>query len=168
MLSSHLFVCLPPLLPDLKVPCKKNFFVRPDDRDTWPYLFSLRFLPIGRCTFYSPMACRILLLTSSLVSWSLYDMRKIFRKYLLYVACILLCISAERVHVSQAYREMDRTRGRMSLNLERRLMFLSFHIRFNLVSAAVVFVLLASISGLEPSSVIIDPRNLKLVTYSSF
>ena len=113
------------------------------------------------------MACLILLRTASLVTWSLYDMRKIFRKHLISMACILFCKSAEWVHVSEAYRKMDMTRERISLIFELTVMFLSFHKGFNLVSAAVVCAILASISGLEPTSVIIDPKYLKLVTVSS-
>ena len=45
---------------------------------------------------------------------------------------------------------------------------LSFQTGLNLVSAAVVFAILESISGFEPSSVITEPRYLKLVTVSSF
>ena len=44
---------------------------------------------------------------------------------------------------------------------------LSFQTSFSLVSAAVVCAILESISGLEPSSVITEPRFLKLVTVSS-
>ena len=62
---------------------------------------------------------------------------------------------------------MDMTRERISLIFELTVMFLSFHKGFNLVSAVVVCAILASISGLEPSSVIIDPKYLKLVTVSS-
>ena len=62
---------------------------------------------------------------------------------------------------------MDKTRERISLIFELTVMFLSFHKGFNLVSAAVVCAILASISGLEPSSVVIDPMYLKLVTVSS-
>ena len=47
-------------------------------------------------------------------------------------------------------------------------MLQSFNNCFNLVNAAVVGVILESISGLEPSSVITEPRYLKLVTVSSF
>ena len=72
-----------------------------------------------------------------------------------------------RVQVSEAYRKMDMTRECISLIFELTVMFLSFHKGFNLVSAAVVCAILASISGLEPSSVIIDPKYLKLVTVSS-
>ena len=49
-----------------------------------------------------------------------------------------------------------------------REIFLSFQPGFNLVNAAVVCAILESISGLEPSSVITEPRYLKLVTVSSF
>ena len=94
-------------------------------------------------------------------------MRKIFRKHLISMACILFCRSAERVHVSEAYRKMDMTRGRISLIFELTVMFLSFHKGFNLVSAADICAILASISGLELSSVIIDPKYMKLVTVSS-
>ena len=113
------------------------------------------------------MACLILLRTASLVAWSLYDMRKIFRKHLISMAYIHFCRSAERVHVSEAYRKMDMTRERIGLIFELTVMFLSFHKGFNLVSDAVVCAILASISGLEPLSVIIDLKYLKLVTVSS-
>ena len=73
-----------------------------------------------------------------------------------------------RVHDSQAYRKMDVTRERISRILELREMLLSFQTGFNLVNAAVACAILESISGLEPSSVITEPRYLKLVTVSSF
>ena len=63
------------------------------------------------------------------------------------MACILLWSSAVRVHDSHAYRKMDVTRERTSRILELREI---------------------SISGLESSSVITEPRYLKLVTVSSF
>ena len=62
---------------------------------------------------------------------------------------------------------MDMTRERISLIFELTVIFLSFHKGFNLVSTAVVCAILANISGLEPSSVIIDPIYLKLVTVSN-
>ena len=68
------------------------------------------------------------------------------------------------VHDSQAYRKMDVTRERISRILELSEIFLSFKGGFNLVNAAVVRAVLESISGLEPSSVITEPRYLKLVT----
>ena len=73
-----------------------------------------------------------------------------------------------RVYDSQAYRNMDVTREHISRILELREIFLSFQTGFNLVNATVVCVILESISGLEPSSVITEPRYLKLVTVSIF
>ena len=71
-----------------------------------------------------------------------------------------------RVHDSQAYRKMDVTRECNSHTLELREILLSILTGFSLVNAAVVFAILESISGLEPSSVITEPRYLKLVTVS--
>ena len=73
-----------------------------------------------------------------------------------------------RVHDSQAYRKMDVTRDRISRILELREITLSIQTSFNLVNAAVVCAILESTSGWEPSSVITEPRYLKLVTVSSF
>ena len=63
---------------------------------------------------------------------------------------------------------MDATRERISRILELRDMLLSFKTGFSLVNAAVACAILESISGLEISSVITEPRYLKLVTVSSF
>ena len=78
------------------------------------------------------------------------------------MACILLWSSAVRFNDSQAYRKMDVTRERISRVLELR------EIGFSHVNAVVVCAVLESISGLEPSSVLTQPRFLKLVTVSSF
>ena len=83
------------------------------------------------------------------------------------MACILL-YSAVKVHDSHAYRNMDVTRERISRILELRETLLSFQTGFSLVDVAVVSAILRSISSLEPSSVITEPRYLKLVTVSSF
>ena len=83
------------------------------------------------------------------------------------MACTLLCSSAVRVHVSHAYRNIDTTSDRISLILDRRVMFLSFHIGFSLVSIAVVWAILEMISSLDPSSVTTKPRYLKLDTVSN-
>ena len=84
------------------------------------------------------------------------------------MAGILLWSSAVRVHDSQAYRKIDVTRECIIRILEPREILLSFQTSFNLVNAAVVCAILESISGLEPSSVITEPRYLELVTVSSF
>ena len=73
-----------------------------------------------------------------------------------------------RVHDSQAYGKMDVTRECISCILELRELLLSIQIGFSLVNAAVACAILQSNSGLEPSSVISEPRYLKLVTVSSF
>ena len=71
-LSSHLFLCLPCLLPPFTVPCKM-VLARPDERETWQYHCSLRLFTIVRSSC-GPIACWILARTSSLVTWSLYEM----------------------------------------------------------------------------------------------
>ena len=68
-----------------------------------------------------------------------------------------------RARDSQAYRKMDVTKERINLILELRFILLSFQTGFNPVNAAVVFAILESISDLKPSSVITEPRYLKLV-----
>ena len=73
-----------------------------------------------------------------------------------------------RVHDSQAYRKMNVTREHISRILELREILLSFQTGFNLINAAVARAILESILGLEPSSVVTEPRYLKLVTVSSF
>ena len=74
-----------------------------------------------------------------------------------------------RVHDSQASRKMDVTKERISHILELIEILLSFQTGFSLVNAAVACTILeSSISGLEPSSIITEPRYLKLVTVSSF
>ena len=76
ILSFHLFFCLPCLLPPFTVSCKM-VFARPYDRETWPYHCSLRLYMMVRRSSCGPNACWILARTSSLVTWSLYEMRSI-------------------------------------------------------------------------------------------
>ena len=82
------------------------------------------------------------------------------------MACNLIKSSAVRVHDSQACRKMDVTRESISRILQVREILLSFQTGFNVVNAAVA--ILKSISRLEPSSGLTEPRYLKLVTVSSF
>ena len=84
------------------------------------------------------------------------------------MARILLCSSAERIHDLQASRKMDVTREHISRILELKETLLLFQTDFNLVNAAVVSTIPESISGLDPSSDTTEPRDLKLVTVSSF
>ena len=62
------------------------------------------------------------------------------------------------------HTHMDVTRERISRILELREILLSIQTGFSLVNAAVVCAIMESISGLEPSSVITEPKYLKLVT----
>ena len=73
MLSSHLFLCLPCLLPPFTVPCKV-VLARPDEWETWSYHCSLHLFTIVRRSSRGPIACWILAWTSLLVTWSLYEM----------------------------------------------------------------------------------------------
>ena len=74
MLSSHLFLCLPCLLPPFTVPCKMGLDWS-DERETWPYHCSLRLFTMVKRSSCGPVACWILARTSSLVTWSLCEMR---------------------------------------------------------------------------------------------
>ena len=61
---------------------------------------------------------------------------------------------------------MDVTTDHISRILELREILVSFQTGFSLVNVAVVCAILESISGLESSSVITEPRYLKLVIVS--
>ena len=91
---------------------------RPDERETWPYHYSLLLFTIVRKSSCGPIACWILAQTSLLVTWFLYEMCSILQSHLISMAYILLWSSAVRVHDSQAYRKMDVTKERISHILE--------------------------------------------------
>ena len=78
MLSSHLLLCPLCLLPPFTVPCKM-VLARPDEQETWLYHCSLRLFTIVRGSLFGPVACWILAQTSSLVTWSLYEMCSILQ-----------------------------------------------------------------------------------------
>ena len=82
----------------------------------------------------------------------------------------LHCLSMPAVmfHVSHAYVNMDMARERISLILELMATFLLFQMTFSLVTVDVVWAILESTSGLDPSSDTKDTRYLKLLTVSSF
>ena len=151
MLSSHIFFCLPRLLPPWTVPCM-IVLASPDDLVMCPHHLSLRCLTEVRRSSWGPMACRVLFRTSSLEMWSLYVMPRSFLRHLISMACILFSISAVNVQDLQAYRNMDMTRERISLIFELSAIFLSFQMVLSLASAAVAWAILARISGLDPSS----------------
>ena len=84
------------------------------------------------------------------------------------MACTLLSVSAVSVQDSQAYRNRDMTRERISLIFELSAIFLSFQMVLSFASAPVAYAILAIISGLNSSSAMIAPRYLNLLTQSSF
>ena len=65
LMSSHLFFCLPCLLPLFTVPCKM-VLARPDEQETCLYHCSLRLFTMVRSSC-GPVACWILAQTSSLL-----------------------------------------------------------------------------------------------------
>ena len=71
-------------------------------------------------------------------------------KYLISRALILLSVSADKAHVSQAHRKMDITNDRINLILELMDIFLFFHIVFNFVNAVVFWAIFESISVSNP------------------
>ena len=75
-LASHLFFCLPCLLPPFTVPCKM-VLARPDEWETCQYHRNLRLFTMVVRSSCGLIACWILAQTSSLVTWSLYEMRSI-------------------------------------------------------------------------------------------
>ena len=60
------------------VPCK-TVLARPCERETCPYYFSLRLFTVIRRFSCGSIACWILARISSLVTWSLYEMRSILQ-----------------------------------------------------------------------------------------
>ena len=98
MLSSHCFLCLPLRLLPWTVPCR-IVLASPDDHVTCPYHFSLRLFTKVRRSSYGPMAFPILVFTSSLAMWSLYQIPRSLQKHLISNACILLSMSVAMVLV---------------------------------------------------------------------
>ena len=91
--------------PPWTFPCR-IVLASPDDRMTCPYHFSLRLFTEVRRSSYGPMAFPILVFTSLLVMWSLYETPRSLRKHLISNACIR-SMSAVMVHVSHAYKNME-------------------------------------------------------------
>ena len=71
ILSRHL--CLSLLLFPSTV-SRKIVFARPKDLETWPNHCSFRFFAMIKSSSYSSMAALIFLRTSSLLTWSLFEM----------------------------------------------------------------------------------------------
>ena len=76
-LSSHRFLCLSPLLAPLTVHCKMDFAMI--ERYTRTYHFSLFLFTIVRRSLWCLVACWILLLTSTLLTWFKHEIHRIFQ-----------------------------------------------------------------------------------------
>ena len=68
--------------------------------------FSFFFFTVDKSSSWGPMAFRILLRTSALVMWSLYEMPRRRLKLSSSTVCIFLSISAVNVQVSQEYKQL--------------------------------------------------------------
>ena len=91
------------------------------------------------------------------------------RQHLISKACVLFFNSAVKVNDSQAHRNMEMTRERISFTLDPRDMVLSLQMGFSFVRAAVACAICERISGLEDlSSETTAERYLKHVTVPSF
>ena len=125
----------------------------------WSNHISFRFLTTVRSSSYFPVAAWIFLRTSGMRIFVAFVRISSQRPE-------TFSSSAVKVHDSQAYRNMDTTRDRISFIFDPRDMLLSLQTGFSYVIAAVVFAILER--GFEPSSETIAPRYLKLVAISSF
>ena len=99
MLSSHLFFCLPCLLP-LSLRLQDGFGEAAVACDM-PEPYKVRLLKVARGGSCGPTGKLILLCTQSLVFCSKSEMRRSFLRYSVSKAWILFSESASRVHVSQ-------------------------------------------------------------------
>ena len=83
------------------------------------------------------MAAWIFLRTSLLVTCSLYEMFNNLRLHLIAKVCVHFSNSAVKVHDSQAYRNMEMTRERISFTFDLGNMLLSLQMGFSFVRVAV-------------------------------
>ena len=133
-----------------------------NERETWPYHCSLRLFTIVRRSSCGPIVCWILAQTSSLVTWSLYEMRSTSFPWLVFFFGALR--EGPRFTSIQEDR-CDKGTHQSYLGADRK--FLSIQTGFNLVNAAVVCAIVESKSGLEPSSVITEPKQASSLTHST-
>ena len=126
ILSSHLFFCQPFLLFSFTVPCR-NVFSKPEDLKTWTNNLSFRFFTRVRRSSYCPMAIR--------------NVQKPPEASHLKGLCSF-SYSAVKIHDSQAYRNMEMTRERISFIFYPRDMLSSLQMGFSFVRAAMACAIL--------------------------
>ena len=146
MLSSHRFLC----------PCR-IVLASPDDCVTCLYHFSLRLFTEFRRSSYDPMAFPFLAFTSLLVVWSLYKIPRSLRNIsspmpVSFFQCLLLWST---FHMHTQIWTWPGKASVWSLSWWR---CSCRSICLSLVTAAVVWAVLDSTSGLDPSSDTIAPR----------
>ena len=162
ILSSHLFLCLPLLFP-FTVPCT-IVLAKPEDFEMWPNHLSFSFLT--RVRSYHILQW----LPGSFCKppyWQHGPSKKCYIAFdsISSQSLLFFSTSAAKVHNSQVYRNIGMTREPMSFIFDPRDMFLSLHIGFSCVKAAVACAILERTSGLEPSSETTALRYMKLVQY---
>ena len=128
MSSSHLFFCLSLLLSPCTVPCR-IVLASPQDLVMCPYHFSLlRFTVVFVRPNGLPSSVSHLFVGDVV---SVCDAEELSEASHLHGLYILLSVSAVSVQYSQAYRNVDMTRERISLIFELSAIFLSFQMVLN-------------------------------------
>ena len=146
------------------LPCR-IIFAKPEDLQTWQYHFNFRvFLPWSGVHHI----LQWLLGSSSLVTWSLYEMFNSLWQHHISMACILSLNSTVKAHDSQVESNMKMTSERISVTFDLGDMLLSVQLGFSFVGAAVACAILYRLSCFVLSSETTAPRYLKLVTVPSF
>ena len=125
MLYSHLFFCLPFLLPPCTVPCR-IICGSPVDLVMCPTHLNMRFLTMVIRSSYGPIACLILFPHFFIRNMMFGGDAQKFSKASHFYSMYLSLYSAVRVHVSHAHRKIELTKERTNLISELRAMFLSF------------------------------------------
>ena len=108
-----------------------------------------RFSTKVRSLSYFLVTAWIFLQASSKVIWSLHEMFNNSRLHLISKTCVLFSNSAVKVHDSQAYRNIDKTRERISFIFDPRDMLLFLHIGPHFVRAGVACAVLERTSVLS-------------------
>ena len=153
MLSSIRFLCLPLCLPPWTVPCR-IVLASANDRvsahTTSVCVFSLKWGGLHTARWRFQFWLHFLI--GSMIS--VRDTEEFAEtSHLQYL--YPLSMSAVMVHISHAYKNMDKAREHISLIMELMEMWLSFQMTFSLATASVVWAILDSTSGLNPSSLVL-------------
>ena len=99
---------------------------------------------------------------------SLYVMPRSFLRHLISMACSLFSVSAVNVQDSQAYRNMDMTRERISLIFELSAIFLSFQMVLSFISRKFIIEMYAFFSTcvVNGHNALLMPLNINVGSYT--